>query len=361
MALSGGVGKGIALLVGVGFTVTCVYAFKVSQRRGFAGEAEREARLELVAFAGKMARCAVGQGLPKTSARVPAKLADVSAKTYTSKPEDWKDQAFECADYQLTGAQHLQYRWYKNSPEYGSVEARGDTDGNGLPDTWYEIRVICSKPRTCEAVNYVSTVDENGLREPPSILRWFGRSKAFMGEPPSLSADDEVAPSAPAPAPLPEASAKPLEEVKPGAPTPLNTLYFDAERRAASKLAGAVLLELEYKGARERLGDPVRGLSARGFYGHPDAKGVVAAGAEVVSVSYDQAGFKETLTKAPRELHAVGFAECLPEKLILALEPPAAITMTLAWSKKDARAVWTTQGGKAPPSSYSADTCAKAK
>lgn len=356
MALSGGVGKGLALLAGVGFTAGCIYAFGVSKRLGFEGQAQREARRELLVFAAKMAKCGVASGLPETSGRVPAKLADVSAKVYSSKPEDWDDPSFECADYRLKEPQRMQYRWYKHGESVGTVEARGDLDGNGAPDTWYEIRVTCSKLGQCEAANYVSSVDEDGLREPPAILRWLGRSQSFLGEPPSLTADDEAPPP-----PSAQATAKPLDVVKPGEPTPLNTLYFDAERRAASKLAGAVLLELEYKGARERLGDPVRGLSVRGFYGHPDKNGVVAVGSEVVRVSYDQAGFGEALTKAPRELHAVGFAECLPEKLILALEPPAALTMTLAWSKKHERAIWTTQGGKSSPMTYGADKCALVK
>lgn len=357
MALSGGVGKVLAAVVALGFIGVGVVALRSSQKRGRAAEAESEARIELVRAAAAFARCGVNRAaVPETSPRVPAHLSDIASKSYQSSADEWQTDAFTCADFSIAAPQLLQYRWRKRSALSGVVEARTDVDGNGVPDKWFEIEVSCSRPRECQAVNYPTEVLEDGVREPPAVLGFLGRAKSYVGEPPSLS-DDDGPPPAPVGAPPP----KPLAVVTAGVPTALDTLYFETERRAAAKRPGVVLLELEYKQVRDKLADAAQGTSLRALFGMPDPKGTVPRGAEIVRVDFSQQGMAEAVEKAPRDLHAVGFAECLPEKLLATLSPGEATSMTLSWDAKRERALWRVQQGKTLPRNFGADRCSLVK
>jgi hypothetical protein len=64
---SSGVGKVVAGVVGLALVASMVVAFRYSQTRGAGSEAEREARLELVRFAGGLARAGLQNGLPETT------------------------------------------------------------------------------------------------------------------------------------------------------------------------------------------------------------------------------------------------------------------------------------------------------
>lgn len=363
--MSSSVGKVVAGLVGLALVGSMVVAFRYSQKRGALSDAEREARLELVRFSGGVARYSIQHSLPETTKRVPRRLADVSGKKYTSTAEDWLDEGFAGAMFQAASPQSVQYRWLKLSPQNGRVEARADTDADGKPDAWFEVDVRCPRANECQAANFVNEVTPDGTRQPPSLLAWVGRAATFVGEPPSLSADDEEPP------PLPSASAvaaapappKPLAVVTAGTPTGLDTLYLEAERRAGGKLSGAVLLELEYKSTRGPLGNTADGLTLRGLYGRQDVKGWVHRGEPIVSVTFNQQGWAEVLEKAPRELRAPGFAECQPEKLLAAMAAPttAILDLSLRWDAKRERALWLVKEGKAPARNFGADRCAVVK
>lgn len=359
--MSSSVGKVVAGLVGLALVGSMAVAFRYSRQRGALSDAEREARLELVRFSGGVARYGIQHRLPETTRRVPLRLADVSGKKYTSRAEDWRDEGFSVAMFQAASPQSVQYRWLKLSPQSGRVEARADGDGDGKPDAWFEVDVRCPKVNECEAANFVNEVTADGARQPPGLLAWFGRASTFVGEPPSLAAEDEAPPS-----PLPSAStvataaAKPLAVVTAGTPTGLDTLYLEAERRAGTKLSGAVLLELEYKDTRGPLGNTADGMSLRGLYGRQDVKGWVHRGEPIVNVTFDQQGWNEVLEKAARELRTTGFAECQPEKLLAAMAAPTAATLALAlgWDAKRERALWTVREAKAAPRHFGADRCA---
>jgi hypothetical protein len=192
--MSSSMGKVVAGLVGLALVGGMVVAFRYSQKRGALSEVEREARLELVRFSGGIARHGIGNSLPETTKRVPARLADVSGKKYASTSEDWSDEGFAAAMFQAPSPQSVQYRWLKLSVQSGRVEARADVDGDGRPDTWFEIDVSCPKANECEAANFVHEVTADGVRQPPGLLAWLGRAPTFVGEPPSLEAEDEAAP-----------------------------------------------------------------------------------------------------------------------------------------------------------------------
>jgi hypothetical protein len=358
MAISGGVGKVLAAVAAIGFIGFGVVALRSSQERGRAAEAASEARTELARAAKAFARCGADRGaLPETSPRVPARLSDVANKSYRSNEDEWRNEAFECAHFAITAPQVLQYRWRKHSTLGGVVETRTDLDANGVPDKWFEIEVTCSRPHECQAANFPTEVLGDGTREPPGLLGYLGRAKSYVGEPPSLSANDELPP-----APASAAPPKPLAVVSAGVPTALDTLYFDAERRAVAKRPGSVLLELEYKDVRNELADAAQGTSLRALYGMPDPKGAVLRGAEIVSVTFSAQGLVEGAEKASRDLHAVGFAECLPEKLLAVVGRPGETkSMTLGWDAKRERALWRVQQGKAPPRSFSVDQCSVVK
>jgi hypothetical protein len=357
MAVSRGVGKVVAVVVAAGFLGAGVWAWRASAKRGRGFEAEREARFQLVRAAGAMVRCsAEKRALPETSPRVPARLADLATGPYQSKPEDWQDAAFRCMPFSIKSPQLLQYRWLKRSDVSGALEARIDTDADGVADKWFEVEITCSPPGTCYAANFPSEVLEDGTREPPILLRVIGRANRYVGEPPSLRDDEPTEASAPPP-PAP----KPLAPINAGAPASLDAVYLDAERRAGALLSGAALLELEFKGVKDKLADAAQGTTVRGLYGIPDAKGNVPRGAEVVSVTFDKAGMTEAKAKAGRDLHVVGFAECLPEKLLQAIGPVTARSMTLSWDVKRERALWRVQQPKAAPRTFSVDHCSQVK
>jgi len=356
MALSGGVSKGLAGVVALGFIGAGVIAYREAQRRGQESDSEHEARLVLPELARQLARCSVSTGsLPESSGRVPTKLAAVAGKPYMSTADDWHDAAFTCASFSLKTPQALQYDWRKDSTLSGRVEARADLDLNGAPDKWFEIRVTCTRPGQCEAENFATEVSAEGVRSPPGVLTWLGRSQRYLGEPPSLSADDVE--------PVAKLTSLPVSKppaIVAGAPSGLDALYFEAERRAAAALAGAVLLELEFDALHGKLATPAQGTKMLGFYGVPDVKGKLKKGAAVVRVTFDAQGLVEKLDKAPRDLGRVGFAECLPEKMLAALGKDDPLAMTLGWDPKRERATWQIKLGRAEQR-YSADYCAMLK
>jgi hypothetical protein len=187
--MSSTVGKVVAGVVGLALVGSMVLAFRYTQRRGVLVDAEREARLGLVRFSGGVARYGIQRALPETTKRVPLRLADVSGKKYTSGPEDWQDEGFAGAMFQATSPQSMQYRWLKLSPQSGRVEARADVDGDGKPDTWFEVDVYCPKFNECEAANFITEVTADGVRQPPGLLTWLGLGRRVVGEPPSVEPD----------------------------------------------------------------------------------------------------------------------------------------------------------------------------
>jgi hypothetical protein len=341
-------------LVLAGLLLAAWLAYGEAMRRSHSGGVTREARVELVRFALGMAKQC--RPFPETGARVPSRLREVSIKTYQSRPVDWEEPAFQCAKFELRDPQRLQYRWHKDSDLSGRVEARADTDGDGAPDTWYEVPINCAKER-CEAPNYALEVTADGQRLPPLLLRVFGQATSYSGERPSLVPGDQepkTGGSALPPLPPPPVIAK-------GAAIPLDVLFVEAERRAAKQLPSAVLLELEATQVEQGAADPAKGTRLRASYGVPDAKGKVARGADLVTVTFDAEGMSEKLEKAPRDLRLLGTIECLPEKLLAlaALTPP--VTMTLEWDVKRERSLWRLKSGKLPERLYSVEKCAVVK
>jgi hypothetical protein len=355
--MSSTVGKVIAGLVGLALVGGMALAFRYSQKRGALSDVEREARLELVRFSGGMARHGIQHGLPESTRRVPLRLADVSRKKYTSTSEDWLDEGFAAAKFQATSPQSVQYRWLKLSPQSGRVEARADVDGDGRPDAWFEVDVRCPSVNECQAANFVNEVTVDGVRQPPGLLAWLGRASTFVGERPSLEAE-EAAPTPPAI--VTPTAPQPLPEVTAGTPTGLDTLYVEAERRAGTKLSGAVLLELHYESTRGPLGNTADGLTLRGLYGRQDVKGWVHRGEPIVSVTFTQQGWTAALEKAAGELHVTGFAECQPEKLLGAMAAPttATLDLSLGWDGIRGRVLWVVKEGKAAVRRFGADHCA---
>jgi hypothetical protein len=265
-------------LLGAGLLVAAWLAYGEASRRSHAGGVEREARVELVRFALGMAKMC--RPFPETGARVPARLRDVSAKTYESRAEDWEQPAFKCANFRVEDAQHLQYRWLKESDVSGRVEARADVDGDGTPDTWYEVPITC-EAESCQAPNYVVAVKEDGERLPPLLLRILGQAAPYSGERPSSQPGDTQPMTGAAGSALPPPPPPPV--IAKGAAIPLDVLFVEAERRAASKLPSAVLLELEATKVEQRVADPAKGTELRASYGAPDGKGKVARGAELAA------------------------------------------------------------------------------
>jgi hypothetical protein len=105
-----------------------------------------EARVASVEFAWAMAQCAEQAGqLPPTTSTVPASASAVRGRMYQSRLEDWKDEAYRCADFHLTRPQRFQYQWVRQaSGLQGEVRARADWNGDGTVDTEVRLPVRCS-------------------------------------------------------------------------------------------------------------------------------------------------------------------------------------------------------------------------
>lgn len=349
-------------VVALGLGAAAWFAYGEAERRSHAGNVAREARLELVRFADGIAKCSAQQALPETGARVPTRLADVSAKTYTSRPEEWNDQAFVCAGFKIVRPQYLQYRWYREAERKGRVEARADSNGDGVPETWFEVPVSCEAREHCETTNYPLEVDEDGQRRPPLLLRLVGQASAHQGERPSLLAGDGIAsPDGVSGKALPP----PPPSIAKGAAVALDVLFFEAERRAATRLPGAVLLELELSRVQQRIADPAQGTRLVGRFGVPDVRGQLARGADVVRVTFDSEGMREKTEKseqAATDLRRRSAIECRPEKLLGATAMPPPLSMSLFFDAQRDRALWRVKSGDSEAARlFSAESCAVVK
>jgi hypothetical protein len=349
--------KGGAVALGLG--VAAWFAYGEAQRRSHAGNVAREARVELVRFAGGIAKCSTQQPLPETSRRVPLSLSEVSAKTYTSRPEEWNDDAFECAGFRIGAPQYMQYRWSRDGDGKGRVEARADSNGDGAPDTWFEVPVSCETRAHCEVPNYPIEVSEDGERLPPLLLRMVGQASAYRGEPPSSVGGGAVSSRGPA---ISQAPPPPPPSILRGVAVALDVLFVEAERRAATKLPGAVLLELELLDVQQPLADPAQHTRLVSRFGVPDVKGRVPSGAEVVSVTFDAEGMTEKVDKANTDLRRLGTIDCPPEKLFRAAAMPPPLSMALSWDTERNRALWRVKSGiSAAERLLSAESCAIVK
>lgn len=349
--------KGGVVALGLGLAAWLAYG--AAQRRSHAGNVAREARVELVRFADGIAKCSAQKGLPETGARVPASLSQVSAKTYVSRPQDWTDVAFACAGFRIGSPQYMQYRWYREGERSGRVEARADSNGDGAPDTWFEVPVSCEAGAHCEVPNYPVEVSEDGERRPPLLLRLVGQASAYSGAPPSLVAGDAVESrdgefSAAPPPPPPS--------IIPGATIPLDVLFVEAERRAAKELRGAALLELELSPVWQPLANPAQGTRLVGKFGVPDSKGKVARGADIVLVAFDAQGMSQKVEKATTELRRLSAVDCQPERLFRGAALPPPLSMALSWDATRDRALWRVKSGdSAAERLLSAESCAVVK
>jgi hypothetical protein len=349
--------KGGAVALGLG--VLAWLAYGEAERRSHAGNVAREARVELVRFASGIAKCSAQQALPETGGRVPTTLSEVSAKTYMSRPEDWNDAAFSCAGFRIETPQYMQYRWYRDGKAKGRVEARADSNGDGAPDTWFEVPVSCEGGAHCEVPNYPIEISEDGERRPPLLLRLVGQAPAYRGERPTLAADEaagsrdgEFSPAPPPPPP----------SIVQGATVSLDVLFVEAERRAATQLPGAQLLEFELSQVLQPLANPAQGTRLAGKFGVPDSKGKVARGADIVLVAFDAQGMSQKVEKAPTDLRRLGAVDCQPEKLLKGAAMPPPLSMALAWDATRQRALWRVKSGTAAAERLlSAESCAVVK
>ena len=115
-----------------------------------------EGKLNVVTLVGGIAACAqksevsasgevTQRGLPPTSAKVPASLAQVKGTKYASSPADWTSDAFKCASFTIATPQYFQYQWELTTPgALGTVRAQGDLDGDGVAEITIEQDVRCS-------------------------------------------------------------------------------------------------------------------------------------------------------------------------------------------------------------------------
>jgi hypothetical protein len=102
-----------------------------------------EGRIQAFNFARGILACS-DRALPPTSRPVPPTLDHVAGHTYASVLADWSDPAFVCAKFSVAGPQYFQYRWERESPRSGVVQAVADLDGNGV-ETRFSVTVACDE------------------------------------------------------------------------------------------------------------------------------------------------------------------------------------------------------------------------
>jgi type II secretory pathway pseudopilin PulG len=142
-------------MVGIG-AVLAVYG----TRRYIADAKRAEGRMGVATMARGMIACAAHEGakgpagLPPSSHKVPASMADVSGKKYQSTATDWTgDPAFACAHFEVSTPQYFQYEWDLVSPMKGIAKASADLDGDGTVEVTVESDVTCSAPGVCTVVD----------------------------------------------------------------------------------------------------------------------------------------------------------------------------------------------------------------
>lgn len=89
-------------------------------------------------------------GLPPSTAPVPASLDDVSGRKYMSAPSDWKTPGWDCIGFSMATPQYFQYQWLRNSPTDGTVRGVADLDGDHTAEVTFEVEVRCTGS-TCTA------------------------------------------------------------------------------------------------------------------------------------------------------------------------------------------------------------------
>ena len=141
----------IVLAVGAPFIIGILAAFAIYGVRKYMVEAKSGEAIHMLTTWGQgMAGCGEKEGLPPTSAPVPATLDRVSGRKYQSAASDWLDAAHTCASFSIADPQYFQYRWERTGEAEGVLRAVGDLNADGQPDPIFEARVSCSAGR-CSA------------------------------------------------------------------------------------------------------------------------------------------------------------------------------------------------------------------
>jgi type IV pilus assembly protein PilA len=136
-----GVGAGFVVLLGGGIMAAlAIYGV----RRYVVTAKTAEAKAGLGQLVRGVSRCYAETGrLPPTTEPVPSALDLVEGKKYLSAPEEWRQEAFICAEFQMTMGQYYQYQWVQNPDgASGYAVARGDLDGDGQTSQ-FELHVEC--------------------------------------------------------------------------------------------------------------------------------------------------------------------------------------------------------------------------
>ena len=125
--------------------------------RNYLGAAKSvEGKASVAALARGIASCAetevqdaagnvAPRGLPPSSPRVPASLAQVKGTKFASSPSDWTGDAFTCARFSVPTPQYFQYQWVLTTPgSNGTARAEADLNGDGVAEITIEQDVSCS-------------------------------------------------------------------------------------------------------------------------------------------------------------------------------------------------------------------------
>jgi hypothetical protein len=128
---------------------------------------QREGRQSLERIAKGVIACSErrrggGDVLPPTTRKVPERLKAVSGRLYRSRSSDWKGPGWSCIAFKQSAPQRLQHQWLKRSRSEGVVRLFGDRDGDGRPETRFELTVRCDA-KACAMVERVE-IDTYGTR-----------------------------------------------------------------------------------------------------------------------------------------------------------------------------------------------------
>ncbi len=156
----------VASTIGLALVAAVVLSFRqCGQGRFVNGSVAVEGRIKVAEISRGIVGCMVrdrATDLPPSARSVPEDITATHGDGYTSTAADWDQPVYRCAGFSIQGPQRYRYTWRRDSADEGLVRADADRDGDGTPETVFEMPIRCQgqgEARGCGA----GKIEERGV------------------------------------------------------------------------------------------------------------------------------------------------------------------------------------------------------